>query len=216
MKIALALIAILLFMITSGAQQRTISKDEYEKIFQSAVTRTNEAYPVILRVTTHSIKNGKTIRTVTDLTENESLLHLRIKRTILAGGRKTKKYQVSVGFGQVFCSDDGVSWKPSENECFGPVSFYGRRDTESIKYSTNVKWVKGKRFKVYREYSVFAPLEGSQKREFREKISTIDFRGFFATVLDTEGTLVPRTVTLRRKQSWITNAKIKPVVPPIN
>ena len=215
MNIALSLIAISLFTVSSGAQPRTIGKDEYETIFQSAVTKTNEAYPVILRVTTHSIENGKTIRTVTDFTENESLLRRRIKRTILAGGRKTNKYQLSVGVGQVFCSDDGVSWKPSEHECFGPVSFYGRRDPESIKYSINVKWVKGKRFKVYREYSVFAPLEWSKKKDFREKVSTIDFRGFFTTVLDTEGTLDPRTVTLRRKQTWITNAKIKPVTPPI-
>lgn len=217
MNITISLIAILLFMITSGAPPRTISKDEYEKVMQFAVSRTNEAYPVILKVTTRFIENGKTIRTVTDLNENESLLHRRIKRTILVGGHKTNQYQVSVGVGQVFCSDDGVSWKPSKAECSGPVSFYGERDTESVEYSVTLKSVKGKRFKVYREYSVFAPWEWSKskKQEFRETVSTIDSRGFFTTVVDTEGTLDPKTVTLIRKQSWVTNAKIKPVAPPI-
>ena len=217
MNIALSLIAIFLFIITSGAQPRTISKDEYEKVIQFAVSKTNAAYPVIFKVTTRFIEKGKTIRTVTDLNENESRSHHRIKRTILAGGRKTNKYQVSVGFGQVFCSDDGVSWKPSTSECSAPVSIYGPRDAESSEYSVTMKSVRGKSFKVYREYSVFAPWEWSKskKQEFRETVSTIDSRRLFTTVVDTEGTLDPRTVTLIRKQSWVTNAKIKPVVSPL-
>ena len=142
--IGLSLIAIFLFVITSSAQSRTISKHEYEKAFEIAVSETNQAYPVIFKVTTHFIENGKTFHTVTDLIENESPLHRRIKRTNVAGGRKTNKYQVSVGFDKVFCSDDGVSWKPSKHECYGPVSIYGGRDAESIKYSVTVKSVKGK------------------------------------------------------------------------
>ena len=122
---------------------------------------------------------------------------------------------MSVGFAKVFCSDDGVSWKPSKYECYGPVSIYGSREPESIEYSVTVKSAKGQEVKVYREYSVFAPSEGSKKKDFREKVSTIDSRGFFTTVVDTEGTLDPRTVTLIRKQSWVTKAKIKPVVSPI-
>lgn len=215
MKISLSLIAFFLFIITSSAQWRTISKNEYEKVFQFAVSKTNEAYPFIFKVTTESIENGKTIRTVTALYENESLLHYRMKRTTVAGGRTTNKYQVSVGSGKVFCSDDGVSWKPSEYECSGLVSTYSRRDPESIKYSVTVMSVKGNKVKVYREYSVFARSEGNKKKDFRETVSTIDSRGFFTTVVDTEGTLDPRTVTLRTKQSWVTKAKIKPVVPPI-
>jgi hypothetical protein len=217
MKIALSLIAIFLFIVTSSAQSRTIGKDEYEKVFEFAVSNTNKAYPVILKVTTVFIENGKAVRTVTDLNENESPSHHRIKRTTVAGGRTTNKYQVSAG-GKVFCSDDGVSWKPpSKYECSGPVSIYGMREPESIKYSVTVKSAKGKRVKVYREYSVFAPWEweGNKKKDFREAVSTIDSRGFFTTVVDTEGTLDPRTVTLIRKQSWVTKAKIKPVVPPI-
>jgi hypothetical protein len=215
MKIALSLIAIFLVIVTSSAQSRTISKNEYEKVFEFAVSKTNEAYSVIFKVTTVFIENGKTVRTVTDLNENESPLHHRIKRTTVAGGRKTNKYQVSVGFENVFCSDDAVAWKPSKHECWGPVSIYGRNEPESIEYSVSVKSAKGKKVKVYREYSVFAPSQASKKTNFRETVSTIDSRGFFTSVVDTEGTLDPRTVTLIRKQSWVTKAKIKPVVPPI-
>jgi len=210
MKLALSLIAIFLFVITSSAQSRTISKGEYEKVFEFAVSKTNEAFPVVFKVTTHFIENGRTFHTVTDLNENENPSHRRIKRTTLADGRTTNKYQVSVGCGNVvciFCSDDGLSWKPSKYECWGPVSVYGGRDAESIAYSVSVKSVKGKRIRLYREYSVFAPWEWqrSKKKDFREKVSTIDSRGFFTAVVDTEGTLGPRTVKLIRKQSWVTN-----------
>ncbi len=215
MKIAFSIVAIFFFLITSNAQSRTISKDEYEKVFQFAVSETNADYPVIFKVITTFIKNGKTVRTVTDVNENESQGHHRSKVTVLADGKETNKYQVSVGFGNVFCSDDGVSWKASKYECSSPVMLYGRRDAESIEYSVTEKSVKGKQVKVYREYSVFAPSEGSKKKEFREKVSTIDSGGFFITVEDTEGTLNPRTVMLTRKQSWITKAKIEPVVSPI-
>lgn len=214
MKIALSFIAIFLLILTSNAQSRTISKDEYEKVFQFAISKTNADYPVIFKVSTDFIENGKTVRTVTNVNENESPERERIKRTVFAVGKETNNYQVSVGFGKVFCSDDGVSWKSSEYECLGPVSFYGRREPESIEYSVTVKSVKGKKVKVYREYSVFAPSEGNGKKGFREKISTIDSRGFFMSVVDTEGTLDPRTVTLIREQSCVTQAKIKPIVAP--
>ncbi len=49
------------------------------------------------------------------------------------------------------------------------------------------------------EYSVFPPFVEGQKKEFRERISTIDSRGFFINGEDTEGTLDPKTVTLIRK-----------------
>ena len=214
MKIAPSLIAIFLFIVTSSAQSRTISNDEYEKVIEFAVSETNNAYPVIFKVTTVFIENGKRVRTVTDLNENESPSHHRIKRTTVAKGRLTNKFQVSVGFGKVFCSDDSVSWKPSKYECWGPVSIYGRRETESVEYSVTVKLAKGKKVNVYREYSVFASGGGNNRKEFREKVSTIDSRGFFTTVVDREGRLDPRTVTLIRKQTWVTKAKIKPVVPP--
>lgn len=214
MKILFSIFAIFLFFISSSAQSQTISADEYEKAFQFAVSETNADFPFIFEVITEFIENGKTVRTVTKLNERESLERERIKQTFFADGLETNKYQVRVGFGNVFCSDDGVSWKSTKYECFGPVMLYGRREPESIEYSVTEKSVDGKQVKVYREYSVFAPLEGSKKKEFREKISTIDSRGFFITVQDTEGTLDPKTVTLKRKQTW-TKAKIKPVVAPV-
>ena len=214
MKIALFIITIFFFFTNLHAQSRTISADEYKKTFQFAVSETNADFPFIFEVTTAFIKNGKTVRTVTEVNERESPGHERIKRTDSADGRETNKYQVKVGFGNVFCSDDGVAWISTKYECSSPAMFYGKREPESIEYSVIEKSVDGKQVKVFREYSVFAPSEGSKKKEFREKISTIDSRGFFVTVEDTEGTLDPQIVTLKRKQSWI-KAKIKPVVSPI-
>ena len=215
MKILFSIVSVFLFFISSSAQSQTISKDEYEKVFQFAVSETNADFPFVFEVITEFIENGKTVRTVTDLDERESPGHERIKITDFADGRETTKYQVKVGFGNVFCSDDGVSWKSTKYECSGPVMLYGRREPESTEYSVTEKSLNGKQVKVYREYSLFAPLEGSKKKEFREKISTVDSRGFFITIEDTEGTLDPKTVTLKRKQSW-TKAKIKPIVSPIN
>jgi len=214
MKIALSLIAIVLFIVTANAQSRTISKRKYEKAFEFAVSKTNDDYPVVLKVTTFFIENGKRVRKVTEVIESESLLRFRITRTTVAGGRTTKQYQVSVGFAKVFCSDDGVSWKSSEGECYPSVSSYGTHP-RSLKRSVTVKWVKGKKFKVYREYSVLPEWEGNNPKIFRETVSTMDSRGFFRTVVNTEGTLRPREVTLIRKQSWITKARIKPIVQPI-
>lgn len=213
MKIVFSIFAVFLFFISSSAQSQTISKDEYEKVFQFAVSETNADFPFIFEVTTEFIENGKTIRKVMELNERESPGHERIKITDFANGRETNKYQIKVGFGNVFCSDDGTSWKATQYECSGPAMFYGRREPETVEYSVTEKSVEGKQVKVYREYSVFAPLQGSKKKEFREKISTIDSRGFFITIEDTEGTLDSKIVTLKRKQTW-TKAKFKPIVEP--
>jgi hypothetical protein len=217
MKIALSFIVVFFFFINSNAQSKTISKDEYEKVIDFAVKETNADYPLIFKVTTNYFENGKTVRTETAVNENESAGHYRIKRTVLDDGKQKNLYQITFGFGNIFCSDDGVSWKPSEYECSfsGVLTLYARRDAESVKYSVTEKTVKGKKIKVYREYSVFAPSEGSKKKEFSEKVATIDSRGFFLTIVGTEGTLDPKTITLVREQSWVTKAKIKPVVAPI-
>lgn len=215
MKVLLPLIVACLFISTANSQSRRISKARYERVIKLAISKTNDAYPVVFKVTTNFIENGKIIRTVIDFNENESGARNRLKRTTISEGRRTNQYQVSPGADMNFCSDDGVSWKTTKNQCFGPVSIYGPREVETSEYSVRTKWVKRKRVNVYLEYSVFAPYEGEQKREFQERVSTIDSRGFFTTVVDTEGTLTPKKVTLRRKQYWVTNARIKPVVPPI-
>jgi hypothetical protein len=214
MKITLSIVAIFFFFISSNAQWRTISADEYRKADQFAVSATNADFPFIFKVITEFIENGKTVRVVTEVNERESLERERIKITDLADGRETNKYQIMVGFDNIFCSDDRVLWKSTKYMCSGPVMFYGRREHESVEYSVTEKSVDGKKVKVYRQYSVFAPAKGSEKKEFREEVSTIDSRGFFITVENAEGTLDPKTVTLKRKQSWV-KAKIKPVVSPI-
>jgi hypothetical protein len=214
MKIALSFIAIFLFIVTSSAQSRTINKDEYEKVFQFAVSETNADYPLIFKVKNSFIENGKIVRTDTEVRENEAAGRYRIKRTILADGQETNQYQLTVGVGNVFCSNDGVNWKPSEYECRREMTIYAPREPESVEYSVTEKSVDGKKVKIYREYSVFALSEGSKTKDFREKISTIDSRGFFITVVDTEGTLAPKTVELTREQSWVTKAKIEPIAAP--
>jgi hypothetical protein len=130
MKIAISLVAILLFFTSTNAQWRTIGKNKYEKKFKFAVSKTNADYPVIFIVTTNFIENGKRVRTVTEFSENQSLTYRRIRRMTVTGGRTTNTYQVSVG-PRVFCSDDGVSWKVSKFECWDPVSIYGPREPES-------------------------------------------------------------------------------------
>jgi hypothetical protein len=111
MKIVLSFIAIFLLAVASYAQSRTISKDEYDEVFQFAVSKTNTDYPLIYKVTTSFIENGKTVRTETEVNENEASGYYRIKRTALANGRETNTYQLTVGYGNVFCSDDKVNWK---------------------------------------------------------------------------------------------------------
>jgi len=214
MKIAFFFTVIFLFIVNSCAQSRTITKEEYDKAFRFAVTKTNADYPLIFKVKTSIIENGKTIRTITEVNENEAAGRRRIKRSVLADGRETNKYQLTVGFGNVFCSDDGVSWKLSKYECPRDMPLYGRREAESTEYSFTEKSIDGKRVKVYREYSVFASSEAGKPKTYEEKIPTMDSRGYFITVVGTEGTLDPKTVTLIREQSWITQAKIEPVVAP--
>jgi hypothetical protein len=213
MKITFFFAVIFLFIVNSCAQSRTITKEEYDNAFQFAVTKTNADYPVIFKVTTSVIENGKTVRTITEVNENEAAGRYRIKRSVLADGREMNKYQLTVGFGNVFCSDDGVSWKSSKYECSGNRAIFGLSGAESVEYSVTEKSVGGKQVKVYRKYSIFASSEGTPKT-YKEKIATIDARGYFITVVDTEGTLDPKTVTLISEQSWITQAKIEPVVAP--
>lgn len=193
---------------------------EYEKAFDFAVARTNAAFPFVFTVRTAFVQNGKIISTVTEVDERESQQRERITRTTVEGGKTTKIDQISIFTGRVgppkvYCSDDGVSWKPpSPYMCFGPVSFYGQRTTERVVHSVAKKYLAGKRVKVYREYSAFVPTTPNGKKDFRETLSTINSRGFLISVVDTEGTLYPRKVTLRRMQTW-KKAKIKPVVAPI-
>lgn len=221
MKILLSVVTILLLFGSLNAQLKTISKDEYDKVFQFAVSETNSDYPVILKTVVNNIVDGKTISTESSEVENEAQGRSRQKKTVFENGKETNKYQINAGFGSVYCSNDGIKWEgPTEYECrsanggairIGSV----RREPESSEYSVETKTVSGKKAKIYRGYLVFAPFREGGKKTFREEILTIDSRGFFITVERVEGKLDPKTVTLTSKQSWITKAKIKPVVAPV-
>lgn len=216
MKFILFPIAIFLFIITSNAQSQTISEDEYEKVFRYAVTETNSAYPLIFTVKTEFIENGKTVRTVTTVNENEAFGYYRIKKTTLEDGKEKNEYQITHGLGNVYCSEDGVRWTPpSEYECGTLRMIGGPREAESTEYSVNENLIDRKKVKVYRKYEIYPSGKDSETKDFSEKIATIDSRGFFIKIVDTRGTIEPKTVTLKTEQSWITKAKIKPVVPPI-
>ena len=198
-----------------SAQTQKISKEEYDKAFDFAVSNTNADYPVVLTVVTTLFKNGKIVSTETETTENESEGKERTKITTLKNGKATNIYQITVGFSDVFCSDDGINWKPSEYLCRKTLTIFGSNEPESTAYSVATKSLEGKQMKIYREYSVFAPFTEGGKKVFHENISTIDGRGFLVTIEGTEGTLAPKVVTLTRKQSWTTKAKIKPIVAPV-
>lgn len=214
MKITLSFIAVLLFIVTTNAQSKTISKEDYDNVFQYAVSRTNVQYPFIYKVITNFIEKGKTVRTVIEVRENQLSGFERIKKTEISNGRETSKYQTKVGYDSIFCSDDGISWKRSKYECPRSIMISKPRNPESTEYSVTEKSVKGKKVKVYRKYSLFPILISGRKKSFSETVSTIDSRGFFITVVDTEGTLDSKTVTLKQEQSWITDAKFEPVVAP--
>jgi hypothetical protein len=126
-----------------------------------------------------------------------------------------------VGFDKgTYCSTDGVSWKgPQEYVCPGPegsglVMLSRPRTPETTEYSVTEKILDGKPVKIYRRYAVYPPPTPNGKKTFQEKVATIDSRGFFISVIDTEGTLDPKDVTLIRKQTWDFKTKIKPVVAP--
>jgi hypothetical protein len=205
----------LCFVGSLNAQSQTISKEEYDRAFRFAVTETNAAFPFVFTVTTDSLENGRIVSSVIDVNERESERRERITRMTVADGKTRYQYQTKVDFGKNFCSEDGESWTPSKYECFGPVNFYGPREPESVEYSLTEKSVNGEKVKTYRQYSVFPITPSYPERNFREKIATIDYRGFFISIVDTEGTLDPKTVTLTRKQSWDADTKIRPIVSPI-
>jgi hypothetical protein len=213
MKTIFFVAAFFFFTTNCLAQSRIISKDEYEKVFQYAVSNTNAEYPHIFTITDTSMENGKTIRTETEVRENESPGYERIKITTLADGRETNKYQIKIGYGNVFCSDDMVTWKSSKYECNSSRMLLVSREPESIEYSLSAKILDGKKVKLYRKYSVFVISKDNKK--FNEEIATLDSRGYFLTIVKTDGTVDPKTVTLIRKQSWIAKAKFKPIVTPI-
>ncbi|HMM79410.1 MAG TPA: hypothetical protein PKC65_05250 [Pyrinomonadaceae bacterium] len=215
MKLLLLIASIVLFAVNSAAQPKPTSAADYQGAFQYAVSETNAAFPFIFTVIVDEYANGKKISSESIANERQAAGVQRITRTILKDGKKSTSFQVSVGFGKVYCSFDGTSWQgPQKYECGGPTRLYGRRETESAEYSVEDKTLDGEKVNIYREYLIYKPTEVSGKKEFKETFATIDSRGFFITVTNNEGTLEPPVVTLIRKQTWDFKTPLKPVVAP--
>jgi len=200
---------------SSAAQSKPTTVADYNGTFQYAVSETNAAFPFTFTVTIETFNKGRLVFTETEIDERQAQGVERIKRTIKKGRATTVSHQTSVDFGKVYCSSNGVTWKgPQEFECSGPSMLYGQKDPEKSEYSVEDKAVNGEAVKIYREYVIYKPTKGSRKKEFKETIATIDSRGFFVSIVNNEGTLDPKTVTLVRKQAWDMKTKFKPVVAP--
>lgn len=88
------------------------------------------------------------------------------------------------------------------------------RESERVEYSVAEKLFDVEKVKVYRKFSIFAASTPKGKRSFEEEVATIDSRGFFVSIVDTEGALDPEATTIIRKQSWNFKTKFKPIDAP--
>ena len=220
MKILTAFISIVLLAVASFAQSRSISKAEHDGAIQYAVSETNSLFPFVFTVVIENYVNGKVVSVETDVAERQAQGVERERKTLQKDGTTKSSYEIMTGFGSVYCSFDGKTWKgPQQYVCPGPdqqgtTRLYRPRDPEKAEYSVETKVVNGSEVKIYREYLIFAPGTKNGRKDFRESVATIDQKGLFTTVFDTEGTLDPPIVTLTRTQTWKLNAKFDPVVAP--
>ena len=215
MKFLVSIATIAIFVTTSAAQSKPTTSADYNGAFRYAVTETNAAFPFVFTVVVDEFKNGKSVSSETMVNERQAAGVERITRTEVRDGKESANYQVKVGFGNVYCSVDGVTWNGLQKfECSGPSRLYGRKETETAEYSIDEKTVSGDKVKIYREYLIYKPAEGSQKKDFKETVATIDARGFFISIVNNEGVLDPKEITLIRKQTWDFKTPLKPVVAP--
>lgn len=219
MKILLTLLITAIFA-TSTYSQKVISKSEYDGNFNGSVSVTNDAFPFVFTVVTETFENGKLVSTETEVNERQAEGVERSTTTLIKNGKTLRGYSIMVGFdNQTYCSSDGKKWVgPQEYVCPSVdgnqfLKLTAQRKPEKAEYSVTPKTIAGKSVKVYREYAVFASRPNGRK-EFTETVATIDARGYFIEVIDTEGFIEPRTVMLIRKQTWKTDAKFPPVVAP--
>lgn len=221
MNIIASLIFIALAVISLSAQAKPTSAADYNGTFQYAVSETNAAFPFVFTVITETYKLGKLVSTETEVNERQAAGVERETKTLKKEGRTLRSYSIMVGFDNgTYCSTDGVKWKgPQDFVCPGRdesdmLQLNRPRKPESVEYSVTEKSLGNKPVKIYRKYSIFAAASANGKKSFEEQIATIDSKGFFLSVVDTEGTLDPQVVTLIRKETWDTQTKFKPVVAP--
>lgn len=221
MKIIASLLLSISAAVSLNAQAKPITAAEYDSIFESAVNLTNTAFPFVYTYTSQNFEKGKLVSTETHVNERQAAGVARETKTFKEGKKTGRSYSVMTGFGNnTYCSTDGITWRgPQKFVCPGPdgtglIRLSGMREPMKIEYSGSEKTLNGKPVKIYRKYTVYLAYSDKEKDDFEEEIATIDSRGFFISVENTEGTLGPRTVTEKRKQSWDFTTKFKPVVAP--
>lgn len=221
MKLIIYFALIIFGAVSLNAQARPASAADYNGTFQYAVSETNAAFPFIFTVVTETYELGKLVSTKTEVNERQAQGVARETETLEKGGQTLRSYSIMVGFGEnTYCSSDGVKWRgPQEFVCPGPdgsglFALYRPRQPESVEYSVTDKSIDGKPVKLYRKYSIYAAASATGKKTFEDEIATIDSRGFFISVDNTEGTLDPKAVTLIRKQTWDFKTKFKRVTAP--
>lgn len=222
MKTILSLTLIAFTAITFSAQTKPTTAADYDGTFQYAVSETNAAFPFVFTVVTETYDgSGKLISTETDVNERQAQGVARETSTLQRGEEILRSYSIMVGFGNnTYCSPDGVAWKgPQKFVCPGPdgsglIRLRGPRKPETVEYSVTEKSLDGKPVKIYRKYATYAAVARNGKKSYEDEIATIDSRGFFISVVGEEGILDPKTVTLKRRQTWDFKTKIKPVVTP--
>jgi hypothetical protein len=222
MKLVACFVIITFAAITLNAQPKPTTAADYNGTFQYAVSETNSAFPFVFTVVTETFEGGKLISTETLVDERQGAGVDRWVKTLEKGGKLLRSYSIMVGFGNnTYCSADNVTWiGPQKFVCPGPegpgglMRLYRPRQPDKAEYSVTNESLDGKPVKVYRKYAVFAASGPNGKASFEEETATIDSRGFFISVFKTEGTLDPKVVSLRRKQTWDFRTKFKPVVAP--
>lgn len=221
MKTIVTLTLVVFTAVTLSGQTKPTTAADYNGTVQYAVSETNAAFPFIFTTVTERFEGGKLVSTETEINEMEAAGVERETTTLKKGGQTFIGYSIMTGFGNnTYCSSDGKLWRgPQEFVCpsaDGSNLFTVRRprNAESSEYSVTEKSLDGKPVKIYRKYAIFAATSPNGKKSFEEEIATIDSRGFFISVVDTEGILDPKTVTLIRKQTWDFKTKFKPVVAP--
>lgn len=221
MKIVACLLLAVTATLTLNAQAKQTTAAEYDGVFRYAVRETNAAFPFVFTVVTENFERGRLVSTEIEVNERQAAGVEREIKTLKEGKKTLRSYSVMIGFGNnTFCSSDGINWKgPQKFVCPGPdgtglMRLYGRREPLKVEYSVSEKTLDGKPVKVYRKYAVYLAQEANKKNDFEEEITTIDSRGFFISVVNIEGTLDPKTVTLKLNQTWDFTTKFKPVVAP--
>lgn len=198
-----------------AAQTKPTTAADYNGAFRYAVSETNAAFPFVYTVVVEEFANGEAIFSETTVNERQAADVERIIRNTVENGKTSSTQQISVGFGVVYCSNDGMTWVgPQQYECDGPRRIYGSRDVAHAEYTVEEKAVGGEKIKIYREYVIYKPSGPGTTRSYKETFATIDSRGFFISVLNNEGTLHPKVVSLKRTQTWDMKNKFKPIVAP--